>query len=74
MKCHDKHYKIKEIENKKKLKEKKKNSVSKLKKTLWTLFSLYIRKSESKNEFCTCVTCNITKHYKQMQAGHFIPA
>ena len=52
----------------------KKPSVAKLKKKLWKLFSEYIRKSNANfQEYVTCVTCPITKHWKEMQAGHFIP-
>ena len=44
------------------------------KKKLWTLVSKYIRlKYADDNGYCSCVTCGTTKHYKQMQAGHFIP-
>lgn len=25
------------------------------------------------NGYCTCVSCGVTKHYKDMQGGHFIP-
>jgi len=44
------------------------------KKKLWNLVSRYIRlKYSDDNGYCSCVTCGQTKHYKQMQAGHFIP-
>jgi len=48
-------------------------SISKLKKELDTIFSLYIRLRES-NEFgmVQCFTCGCVKHYKKgMQNGHF---
>lgn len=49
-------------------------TVSYWKKKCWTLFSLYIRIRDSDwRGNATCVTCGLTKHYKQMQAGHFIP-
>jgi len=41
---------------------------STLKKKLWKLFSEYIRRRDKG----ICFTCHLTKHYKQMQAGHFI--
>jgi hypothetical protein len=25
------------------------------------------------NGYCSCVSCGVTKHYKDMQGGHFIP-
>ena len=25
------------------------------------------------NGYCTCVSCGVSKHYKDMQGGHFIP-
>jgi len=25
------------------------------------------------NGYCVCVSCGVTKHYSQMQGGHFIP-
>jgi len=51
-----------------------KKSIGKLKKELWRLTSAYVRRSASDHEgYCSCVTCGIRKHYKQLQAGHFIP-
>ena len=53
---------------------KKKPTVRSLKKKLWTTFSLYIRmRNANYNGYVMCVTCGIKKHYKQMQAGHFLP-
>ncbi len=47
---------------------------STVKKRLWALVSLYIRRKYSDdNGYCSCVTCGATKPYKQMQAGHFVP-
>jgi len=45
-----------------------------LKSDLWKLVSLFVRKSAA-NEWgmVACVTCGRVKHYKKMQAGHFIP-
>lgn len=47
---------------------------SALKKKLWSLTSEYIRRKFS-DEFgmCKCATCETTKHWKEMQAGHFVP-
>lgn len=51
----------------------KKPSRSKLVKKLDTVFSKYIRISNAdKGGYCTCVTCNIVKHWKEIQAGHFM--
>jgi 5-methylcytosine-specific restriction endonuclease McrA len=47
---------------------------SKQKKKTWKACSEYIRRKFSdENGYCSCVTCGKTKHYKEMQAGHFIP-
>jgi len=48
-------------------------TVSKLKKELDRVFSIYIRLREA-NEYgmCQCFTCGVVKHYKDgMQNGHF---
>jgi adenine deaminase len=38
------------------------------------VFSQYIRqKYKDKNDQVQCVTCKTKKHWKEMQAGHFIP-
>jgi len=51
----------------------KKLSRSKLVKKLDTVFSKYIRiSSADKNGYCTCVTCGVVKHWKEIQAGHFM--
>ena len=51
----------------------KKPTRSKLVKKLDTVFSQYIRLSNADNNgYCTCVTCNKTFHWKEIQAGHFI--
>ena len=52
----------------------KKPSISKLKKKLWQLFSIYIRtRNLDEKGRTTCVTCGTKKHWKEMQAGHFVP-
>lgn len=44
------------------------------KKKLWKLTSEYVRrKNADSNGYVSCVTCGLTKHYKEIQAGHFIP-
>ena len=46
----------------------------KLKDKLWKLTSEYVRrKSASSVGMVQCVTCGISRHWKQLQAGHFIP-
>ena len=56
------------------LSKKKTPSLSSLKKKAWKYCSLYIRLFYSDGAgYVTCVTCQSTKHYKEMQAGHFIP-
>jgi len=54
-------------------KKKKKVSLSKLKKKAWSEFSRYIRlKYANPDGLVECVTCGVVKHWKEMQAGHFI--
>lgn len=56
------------------MKKKVTKSVSQLKKKAWTLFSIHIRtKYADWRGYVACVTCGIVKHWKEMQAGHFIP-
>lgn len=50
----------------------KKLTRSKLIKKLDTIFSRWVRLSNSVNEICTCVTCGKELHWKDIQAGHFI--
>jgi len=49
--------------------KKKKVSISKLKKKLWTVFSLYIRQRDN----YICFTCGRKGEGSGMHAGHFIP-
>ncbi len=53
---------------------KKKTSRSKrAKNRAWNLFSLYIRlRAADDDGYVECVTCGTKRHYKKMQAGHFI--
>jgi len=51
----------------------KKPTRSKLVKKLDTIFSQYIRISNSDhNGICKCVTCEKELHWKEIQAGHFM--
>lgn len=52
----------------------KKKSKKTLKAKAWKLFSEWIRRKDA-DEFgyTNCVTCGVRKHYKELQAGHFIP-
>jgi hypothetical protein len=50
------------------LKKNSSNSISKLKKKLWTIFSLFIRQRDK----FTCFTCGRVGYGSGMHAGHFI--
>ena len=50
-------------------KEKKPKSKTKLKKDLWKVFSVFIRRRDKGR----CFTCGSTKEWKWQDAGHFIP-
>jgi len=55
-------------------KKKKKKSKRLLKKTAWDLLSKIIRLKYSDSDgYCSCVTCGVTRHWSELQAGHFIP-
>lgn len=57
----------------KKVKRRKRLTDGQLKKKVWTEFSLFIRTREADADgFTACVTCGERRHWKQMQAGHFI--
>lgn len=67
--------KEKVIERKKVLKDRKQNSIPTLKKKLWKIVSEYIRrKYADQNWNAKCVTCWCVKHWKELQAWHFVPA
>ncbi len=56
----------------------KKKTLSKVKKDVWTIFSLYIRTRDClKTTGCAswglCFSCGKRYHIKLLQAGHFIP-
>jgi hypothetical protein len=41
---------------------------------LWAAFSIYIRNRDAdENGICTCITCGLRRHWKQMDCGHGIP-
>lgn len=52
----------------------KTKTITSLRNKLWKLTSLYVRlRGSDFDDNCSCVTCGHTRHYKEMQAGHFIP-
>ena len=56
----------------------RKKTIPKLKKKLWTIFSVYIRmrdglRTTGTTEWALCITCRKRYHFKLLQAGHFIP-
>lgn len=57
-----------------KKKTRKKSSLEKKKELAWKKTSIVVRRRYSdKLGFCQCVTCGDVKHWKEMQAGHFVP-
>jgi len=57
----------------KRKKRPRKLSDGKLKKKVWTQFSIFIRtRGADEQGFNRCVTCLVKKHWKELQAGHFI--
>lgn len=54
-------------------KKAKRVKTSTLKKKAWTEFSIFIRtRGADEHGMATCCTCGCRKHWKEMQAGHFI--
>lgn len=52
-----------------------KSDKTKLKDKAWSLTSLYVRRLYSdKNGYARCYTCHKKDHYKNLQAGHFVPS
>lgn len=52
----------------------KKPSRSRAKERAWQAMSQYIRqKAADESGYASCVTCGVTKHWKELHAGHFIP-
>jgi len=39
---------------------------------LCKIFSEYIRKRDSENGYCRCITCRSVRHWKEVDAGHFM--
>lgn len=63
------------VQIKRKLKKRKKTRPLKrskpLKKKAWDLYSRWIRMSAADEKgMCSCYTCGVVKHWKEMQAGH----
>lgn len=58
----------------KKTTKKKLKTTTSLENKLWTLFSIFIRKRDAiiDDEYIKCVTCGKVKHWKQVDAGHWI--
>lgn len=54
-------------------KKAKKVSLSAAKKKAWAVVSRWVRLKDSKDGYCTCVTCGWTGEVSSMQAGHWIP-
>lgn len=50
----------------------KKKTISKLKKELDRIFSIYVREKDAKNGYNVCYTCGVTKPTRELQCGHFI--
>lgn len=49
-----------------------KKTKKKLHDSVWKLMSLYVRKKDADfNGFNKCYTCDIVKHYSELQAGHY---
>jgi 5-methylcytosine-specific restriction endonuclease McrA len=49
-------------------------TLSKLKKELDRVFSIFIRERDSSEYgIGKCVTCGLTKHWREMDAGHYVP-
>jgi len=56
------------------MKRRKKSDRTKAKEKAWKLCSEYNRrKYASENGNVKCFSCSTVKHWKEMQAGHFIP-
>lgn len=53
--------------------KRKKRKLSTVKAAAWDHFSRYIRLKHSVNGYCTCVTCGVLKHWKDIDAGHYVP-
>ena len=73
--CNSKYLEERDKEKRKVKKLKKSVSVSVLKSKLWKIVSEYIRQKYADSDgFVKCTTCNTKKHWKEQQAGHFVPS
>lgn len=55
------------------LKRKKKKSLSSFQNKCWKVFSEYIRlRDADENGIGSCISCGIKKHWKELQAGHYV--
>ena len=65
-------FKAKHPEGKKPKAKRNKSSIKVLDELLWNLVSEYIRRRDAdEHGMCRCITCNVRKHWKKMQAGHW---
>jgi len=56
------------------MKKKKTKPIGKLVEEASVLLQLLVRvKASDDNGYCSCVSCGVTRHYKEMQGGHYIP-
>jgi hypothetical protein len=56
------------------MKKKKVKTEGQLKEICWKWFSKFIRQREADwRGYASCITCGVVKHWKELQAGHFIP-
>lgn len=56
------------------MKRKKLKSLPSLKRKLWKVFSEYIRRRDAdENGITKCISCDVRKHWSQMDCGHFLP-
>jgi len=61
------------IKKKALVKKRSKSTKAKLKKKTWDMFSKYIRmKYADENGYAKCITCGKIKHWRELQAGHYI--
>lgn len=51
----------------------KQKSLPSLKKKLWKIFSIRMRKKDAdENGMVKCFTCPVIRHWTEMQAGHYV--
>lgn len=56
------------------MKRKKLKSLPALKRKLWPLFSVAMRKKDAdENGMVKCISCPIVKHWSEMDCGHYLP-